>query len=392
MELRQLIPNEYEVSMKLSEYAFHLSFTPEEMEKWKKLFKPEQYWGIFEGEALQAKLTLIPFQIYLQGRKIEMGGIAGVATWPENRRKGHVASLLKHTLKLMKSQGQTVSMLHPFSFPFYRKFGWELFTEFKRYTIPVEQFPPKMVVPGNIVRDVSDILVFNSLYQSFVKRYNGTLVRDDAWWKEYVLKEERFRAVYYSASHEPQGYVLYEIHGKELTCNEFVYLNEDARSALWTFFSNHDSRIDKVKLSMVPSDDQLPYMLPDPRIAQEIVPYFMARIVDFKSFVEQYSFKKNRENEVHFTIRVSDATADWNSGCWKLCIKEDGKAEVTYLGDQEDIQTDLSTDIQTLSALFMGFKRPCELNEMRRLHGDPLKVTQLESLIPNEQTLLLDHF
>lgn len=392
MELRQLHTNEYEASTKLSEYAFQITLTPEQIESGKKLFKPEQYWGIFEGDALQAKLTLIPFQIYLQGRIVEMGGIAGVATWPENRRKGHVATLLKHTLQLMKSQGQTVSFLHPFSFPFYRKFGWELFTEFKRYTIPVEKLPPKKVVPGTVVRDVTDISVFDSLYQSFVKEYNGTLVRDEEWWEHSVLGNSVFRAVYYSADKEPQGYVLYEIKDKELICDEFIYLNEDARSALWTFIANHDSRIEQVKLVMVPSDDLLPYMLPDPRVAQEIVPYFMARIVDVKSFIEQYSFVENRNSEVQLTIHVTDSTASWNTGSWKLSVNEDGRAVVTHCSTNEGVEPDLTTDIQTLSALFMGFKRPRELFQMRSLNGDPSKISQLESIIPVEKTGLLDHF
>ena len=44
-------------------------------------------------------------------------------------------------------------------------------------------------------------------------------------------------------------------------------------------------------MTMVPTDDQLPYMLPDPRVTRETVPYFMARIVDLQSFVEQYAFE-----------------------------------------------------------------------------------------------------
>lgn len=46
----------------------------------------------------------------------------------------------------------------------------------------------------------------------------------------------------------------------------------------------------------------------------------------------------------------------------------------------DEAQTDLSTDIQTLSALFMGYKRPRELHQMNRLNGNPLKVAQLESM------------
>ncbi|MGM1050283.1 MAG: GNAT family N-acetyltransferase [Bacillota bacterium] len=390
MELRQLRQNEFEASVKLSEYAFQYTLTSDEKESRKKHFKPEKFWGIFDGEELQAKLTLLPFQIYLQGRVVDMGGIAGVATWPENRRKGHVSTLLKHALQEMKSKGQTISFLHPFSIPFYRKFGWELYTEYKKYTIPVQKFPLKVEVPGRIVRDVMDITILDSMYQSFVSRYNGTLVRDEAWWKQSVLEDDGHSAVYFSADGEPQGYVLYELNDKAIECDEFIYLNEEARSALWTFFANHDSRIEHVKMKVVPGDDQLPYMLPDPRVTQEIVPYFMARIVDLKSFLEQYSFEANREAEL--MISVKDSVAPWNNGLWKVSVNEEGRADIIQLPSHDEAQTDLSTDIQTLSALFMGYKRPRELHQMNRLNGNPLKVAQLESMIPVGQTFLMDHF
>lgn len=390
MELRQLRQDEFEASTKLSEYAFQYTLTSEEKESRKNGFKPEQFWGIFDGEGLQAKLTLLPLQIYLQGKVVQMGGIAGVATWPENRRKGNVSTLLKHALQEMKGQGQTVSFLHPFSIPFYRKFGWELYTDYKKYTIPVHKLPPKVEVPGRIVRDVVDISTLDAMYQSFASRYNGTLVRDEAWWKQSVLDDDGHSVVYYSAEGEAQGYALYKLSDKELECEEFIYLNEEARSAIWTFFSNHDSRIEQVKMTLVPADDQLPFMLPDPRVTQETVPYFMARIVDLKFFLEQYSFVGNKEAEL--TIQVKDLAAPWNSGLWKLSVKEDGSADVFQLAPDDDQQTDLSTDIQTLSALFMGYKRPRELYQMNRLDGDPLKITQLESIIPIQQTLLIDYF
>ncbi len=52
-----------------------------------------------------------------------MGGVAGVATYPEYRRSGYVKELLQHSLQTMKKDGYTVSMLHPFAVSFYRKYG-----------------------------------------------------------------------------------------------------------------------------------------------------------------------------------------------------------------------------------------------------------------------------
>lgn len=70
-----------------------------------------------DGE-VAAKAHLIPFEIYLEGEPLRMGGIGSVATYPEYRRQGYVKGLLTHLLAVMKEEGQTVSMLHPFSVSF----------------------------------------------------------------------------------------------------------------------------------------------------------------------------------------------------------------------------------------------------------------------------------
>ncbi|MCM3786531.1 GNAT family N-acetyltransferase [Neobacillus mesonae] len=390
MLIRQLEHSEYDVSTKLSEYAFRYTLSAEEKEARRQHFIPEQYWGLFDEGVLQAKLTLFPFKVYLQGKIFDMGGIAGVATWPENRRKGHVAKLLKHTLQEMKSQGQTLSFLHPFLVPFYRKYGWEVYAEYKKYVIEASQLPPRVEVEGKIVRDVTDIALLDLMYQTFASRYNGTLVRDETWWKRSVLSGNGHTAVYYSPEGEPQGYVLYENKEKELVCDEFVYLNEEARSALWTYFANHP--VEQVKLSMVPVDDQLPFLLPEPRVKQELVPYFMARIVDLKAFISQYSFEVSGNTEL--ILQVDDQAAPWNEGLWKLTVNEDGQGSIEQLSSHgEATETaDLSGDIQTFTAIFMGYKRPRELYLMKRLGGNPLKATQLDNVIPAGQTFFMDFF
>lgn len=118
MEIRQLHADDFEEGLGLSEYAFQYKVTGEDRERAREKFKPEQIWGVFEGPSLSAKLVLLPLQAYIQGKPVSMGGIAGVATWPENRRQGYVAKLLTHALQTMNEAGQTLSFLHPFLIPF----------------------------------------------------------------------------------------------------------------------------------------------------------------------------------------------------------------------------------------------------------------------------------
>ena len=69
-----------------------------------------------------------------------------------------------------------------------------------------------------------------------------------------------------------------------------------------------------------------------------------------------------------------------------------GKAELSELPADRGEQADLSTDIQTLSALFAGYKRPQALYSIHRLTGDAKAAAQLETMIPAGQTCLMDFF
>ncbi|WP_046213928.1 GNAT family N-acetyltransferase [Paenibacillus wulumuqiensis] len=396
MEIRQLTAEEFELRMELSMYAFQYRKSAEELEEIKPRFKPETVWGVFEDGELSAQLTLLPMETYIHGRRYAMGGIASVATWPEKRRQGFVDQLLRHALQLMNDTGQSVSFLHPFYFPFYRKYGWDLYIDYKTYTIPTALLPVKVQSDGRIKRGVKDITVLNAVYEAYAARYNGTLVRTEEWWTYSVLDDSTQTAVYYDASGEARGYLLYTVKERKMDIDELVYLDEPSRQALWTYIANHDSMITEVKLK-APVDDGLPYLLRDPRIEQQTTPYFMARIVNVKQFLEEYPFTPGAVQVIRIT--VNDPVADWNEGIWEVLINESGQAQVSQRaelpeGVQQDIQqySSIQTDIQTLTAMMMGYKRPAELYRWNRLAGKAEAIDILESRIPAATTYLMDFF
>lgn len=390
MEIRQLQAEEFETSLSLSEYAFQYKVSDADRAEQKLKFKPERVWGIFENGELGAQLTLLPLQLYVQGRAFPMGGIAGVSTWPENRRQGLVAKLLTQTLQTMNETGQVLSCLHPFLIPFYRKFGWEVYCEYKNYTIPVTKFPHKTEIQGTVKRDQAELEVLERLYSRFAALYNGTLARDRDWWKSSVLDKNVHQCVFYAESGEPEGYVLYKIENKELVIDEFVHMNENARQALWTFLANHDSMVTGASLKMVPSDDILPFLLPDPRIQQENYPYFMARIVNAKAFVESFSYQHQTVSR-SYTLSLEDEHAPWNNGVWEWTVNEAGAASLVQTETAAG-QADLSCSIGTLTALMLGYKRPEELVRHGRLAGTQEAAQWLERIMPKAKTALFDFF
>ena len=392
MQIRQLTDQEFDERVELSMYAFQYELAAEEMTEVRSRFKPEETWGVFIQNRLAAQLTLIPLQIYLHGKTFSMGGIASVSTWPEFRRQGLVAHLLTHAMELMKENGQTISFLTPFAFDFYRKYGWETYIDYKRYEIETALFPKRKETGGHVEQHTGNIELLSGIYEEYASCYNGTLRRTKEWWETSVFRRKKgHAAVYFQENGTPGGYMLYQVKQRELTIHEFVFLDEEARQGLWTFLANHDSMVDKAIIT-APVDDALPFLLPNPRIKQEIIPYFMARIVDVKSFLEQYPFQSSHTAS-EWVLDIKDEHAPWNNGHWHLIVTENGKAAVNrWEHQQKESLPILSCDIQTLTAMMIGYQRPKDLQRYSRLIGKDEQIEQLEAILSATTTYLLDFF
>ncbi|WP_199614843.1 GNAT family N-acetyltransferase [Paenibacillus alkalitolerans] len=391
-EIRILRQDETEEAMRLSEFAFQFELSPEERAERAATVKPEQQWGYFEEGRLAAKLVLLDFETWIHGRLFEMGGLAGVATWPEYRRQGFVAQLLRHTLATMRERGQTVSFLYPFAFAFYRKYGWETFCAYKKYELTREQIPSFGPTGGRIRRVEQDWETLNPVFDAYVSRYNGTIKRSEDWWKERVFRSKKGQvAVYENERGEDRGYMLYQVKENTFTAHEMVFLDEDARRGLWNFVRNHDSMVTKVLLQ-APEDDELAFLLPDPRVKQEIVPYFMARIVDAAAFVSRYPFAAAGAAAPPLLLRVRDEHAPWNDGAFTLAVDGEGRGVLTPAGASEARDGALSCSIGALTAMMMGYRRPGFLHAAGMLDGPRDGVEALERLLPVRATYLPDFF
>lgn len=392
IEIRQLTREEMFDSITLSEFAFQYELSPEDKEERIRQADPNQSWGYWIDGKLASKLTILDFHTWIGGREFAMGGVAGVATWPEYRRQGMVGKLLRHALRTMRDNGQTISFLHPFSYPFYRRFGWNNLTEYRKYTIETDKligvFAPGA---GTVERIALEPEAVGAVYEAYAKTFNGMLKREDKYWRERVFKLKKgTAAVYRNAAGEMRGYVFYQVRDMVFKVHELVWLDEEARSALWKFIADHDSMMERVELQ-APADDRLPLLLPNPRFKQETVPYFMARVVDAAAFLAQYPFLPGRAEK--FTLRVRDEQADWNDGAFELSIDAEGAAVVRRLDSGEaGAGSELRLSIQTLSALLIGCEQAPWLQSIGRIAGSAEQAQALDARIPRKTTYLADYF
>ncbi|MFC0186808.1 enhanced intracellular survival protein Eis [Fictibacillus aquaticus] len=381
IEMRKLTETDFDEAIKLSEYAFQYSVPSEDYERRIDMLKTHEIWGEYEDDALISKLHILHKKINIGDRLFEMGGIAGVATYPEHRRKGSVTRLLKQSLQSMKERGQTISLLHPFDINFYRRFGWELTASLKKYELEKKDLFRYPDGPGRIKRfgkdEGNDVL--NSVYEQWFAKFNHMLVRDDNWWNHHVFTDGYNRVVYFNENNEAEGYLCCKAADKLLDVQEMVYLNETARRALWNFIAQHDSMVDKVKI-VAPENDSLAYHLQNPRIKQELYPYFMARIVDVEGFLQLYPFE-NISRPI--TITVTDSQCPWNNSAYRI-----GEEGITT----GDSSTGLTMDIGTLTALLLNAMPPAVLYETEKIAGSREDLDALAEIITTKSVCFIDFF
>lgn len=396
-QVRKLTKEEMEESLTLSQFAFQYELTEEEKAYFIRTKRPEQTYGYFEGETLESKMTVLPLTVMLGNVAYKMGGIAGVATYPEQRRKGLVRNLLKIGLKELDEQGVTLSYLFPFTIPFYRKYGWELFCDEKKVVIASHELPKKGNAIGWMKREsLQQTDHLHSIYDTYCQSYFGMLKRTEKWWDELTYKRKKLHlSVYYREENRPTGYIMYEVKDRKMTISELVYTDEDSRGGLWNFISDHDSMIDQVELTL-PASDESSFLFTNPKVKQELSPYFMARIVNVKLFLENYPFKAGTMSSLF--VHVHDPFADWNNATYQVLFQGDKhevkkfESKTDNLACQHPPKRGIQVNINMLTTMLMHYKRPLQLVKMGVMKGNEEEVKEWERRLGSNPPAFIDFF
>lgn len=390
MEIKVLTEEHYLQSMKLSMYAFQYQVPEADIPKRLEALKKHRLLGIFEGDELASKLHILSLKVKLGHLEWNMGGIAGVATYPEHRRKGHVNALMKKALSEMNENGDVVSFLHPFNINFYRRYGWEIISDYKRVQIEKKDLKPIGKLNGKIKRFTEDSHTeeIEQVYDKFAKRHSAMLSRDKDWWNKNIYGPQT-AAVYYNAVHEAEGYILYEVKDEIMKVEEYVSISPEARTGLWNFICQHDSMVEKVEIK-TSVHDPFPYFLIEPKQKTEVYPYFMGRIVNAEKALKTYPFNGEGKSVI---LHLDDNMATWNAGTYII-----GSNEVSFFPVKQGslctkpAERGLHLGVNALTALMFGYKRPIELYEMGLIQGKAEEVMELEKEIPPFKPFFYDFF
>lgn len=344
--------------------------------------------GWFDEDKLISQLAIYPCEVNIHGKLFKMGGLTGVGTYPEYANLGLMHQLMKAGLENMRKHKQWISYLFPYSIPYYRRKGWEIISDKMTFSFKDTQLPKTVPVSGYVERlDINHEDVIN-VYDTFARKNHGALIRDELAWEEYWRwenEEERIAAVYYNEDNQPTGCLFYWIAEDVFHLKEMFYLNQEARKGLWNFITAHFSMVDKIEGSTY-KNEPIAFILEDSEIIETIQPYFMARIVDVAEFLREYPFETVTVPDFHLV--VEDPMLEWNRGIFGLHF--DGTGNVTV--HNEPVGQAVNIDIQTLTTMLMGYRRPSYLARIERLETDTQTLRSLEQLISQGEPYFSDYF
>ncbi len=350
-------------------------------DEWLKWVPPE--WGrclVVNGEVV-AGLILYTYRCHYGSDLVSMVGVGGVGAAPQHRRKGYVRRLLVEALREMRGQEVATSTLYPFSYQFYRKFGWEL----GRLKVHYE-FKPSLLgqlsrVPGEarpMGPESHD--PFDAVYRRWCLEHNGLAVRDAASWARKLGErpgQVKRRYVWYSPdSQDPRGYVIFRVEeGKEewqrhLAVQELVALDTQAYLGLLRLLGLHESQFETVRWTAPVEDPLLCYVAEPRQVEAELWPHFMIRLVHLPKALASRSVPEGMRGVL--VIECHDEVLPENQGPWEVELGPDG------VGVRPSSRpADISADIGVLSQVYVGFLTPVQACRLGGMRGEPAALEVL---------------
>lgn len=384
MEIIRLNSSYIDELIELWSQAFVLPY--EQVSTWVNEKNIRNCIGTIENGKLVSALSIIPLEGYIRKELFSFSGIGGVATFPEKRGKNYVHYLLKEAIKISKDEGKTFSSLYPFSFEFYRNFGWELGGFQKRYKIKTHLIPRYQEMEKVKRIPLNEWKIIKPIYEKYAKNFSGAIKRSDERWESIIFRTKTLTYLYIYEDKEIEGYLLYNVEKNNINkiiVREMICLNNSAYKGFLSLFSRQAMNIEEIEI-ITTLNDKLPFILPNPRVECNIEPTFMIRVINVEKTLDK--IKYNIRDKI--SIKVKDEYAEWNNGIWELEIND----EIKVL-KREDSNYDLSLSINTLSQIISGILSPKTAYELGLIEiKDIHSLEKMEHLFPEHPTFCWDYF
>ena len=353
-------------------------------------------WGAFDGNGrLLSSMEIVPYTMQMNGQDVKLGGIAGVATLPEARSGGLVRKIFEKAFADMIENGQTFSYLFPFSYDYYRNFGYEICMTNDTAAILVSEMA-KYPYPKNIrpYEPGDDIEPFAKIYNQFIQNRNLAIVRNKPAWKKILGRDPYKRYEYTYLNRDSDGnadaYILYNaVNHKDTSKNridikELCWSTVDGLHNIFGFLGKLSAEFGFVDWKVPGNVDVFSLFSDCYSIAWTKQSAGMNRILDVTAGLLTL---RSPMGNGKITFDIIDTFWKGNTGVYTVQW-EDGNLTVHK---SLDTTADVSTNVETLTQLVTGYLTP---EEAMYKKGTSIFSghTQLDQLFPKQKLYMMETF
>ncbi|MGN6711186.1 GNAT family N-acetyltransferase [Anaerocolumna jejuensis] len=348
-----------------------------EKEKAKKKYKEqaegkqprtEEAWGSFyEDGTMASSLKVYHHRQIFDGQEIDCGEIDMVSSLPEARESGNIRNIIQAVFADLIDKDFVFSFLHPFSFIYYRQFGYELCSSPMSQKLPVAElknFPRDYKV--KMVEKDEDVKIIRSLYEQFIQDKNLGIVRPEGDWhlREdgdfgsidfFSFGKTKYGYIFFDDKNRARGYIKFSFEpSKEnfiigsMNISEMVYDSPDAFQNIMGFIYKMRAKCEMLSLEL-PEEIDMATLIPNgDKVDRRRFSQSMARILNIRKALE---FMRHPEDSGIYTLEVIDDFLPQNTGFYSVSYNGGKVQTVTFASDGK---ADITVNVQTLCQMVLG--------------------------------------
>ena len=312
---------------------------------------------------------------WICGRRVRMGGVAGVTVAPHTRGRGLARAVLRAGLHNMRERGDAVASLYPTTGTLYRSLGWGYAGSYAWHRIELGDLPAASAGTGYDVTPAG-FAESRALYDSVAPTHNGWLARSAQHWT--VSEHDHGRAM---AAHEAYlfvrggltvGFLAFAAQREssrrfDLAASQLFALDRDAYRAIFGFVQSMGSTAGALR-TRIP--DYVLYATLDHGHRAERVHSHpnMARIVDARNAISSRGYSPHVDAEVHLDLH--DPHLENNDGPFVLRVR-DGVGSLEPGG-----HATIGVTIADFSVAYMG--GPCTIGSLVGVFSTPTAPSMID--------------
>ena len=339
--------------------------------------RTDEVWGDFdELGCMRTAISTKRMDVAFHYGFVPAGEFDMVGSLPEYRGAGNVRAMFGEVLRSFRARGDVFALLIPFSFAFYRKFGFEVCARNLEERIPIEQLAPfRCACAVRQVTSAEDVPALRSLYKSFALRRNLMPRRDDADWawrgngefgEKDWLNGDKHRYTYLFGEGEPgsgvvgkpQGYLKFYFEtGPQnpfigtMRVEDLVYDGPATLRNILGFMYGMRAKLTDVVVEHG-NDLDLALLVPEPdEVQAKLTGHFMARTLDVARVLEAMRYPNEPG---FFSVWVDDDFLPENTGRYNVMFDHGCCHEVVHATDVDPSAADLVVDVRTFTQLAVG--------------------------------------